>query len=134
MRRVEPQSRARGGQHKLIGWLKSLFARKRDDYVRIPRHEAATTDTVKPAPKPNGEKVRAIDALEAARKQAEAEKWRRTGVGNLDDQAKNRGTALENEHELIARVARRIEERNFDLPQLAHSVDPQRGPAIRGGL
>lgn len=104
----------------MISWLKSLFARKRADYVTIPRHDSESPAKTTPALKPvkEGEKPRAIDALEAARKQAEAEKWRRTGVGNLDEQAQNRSVAAENEYELIARVARRIEERTFDLPQL----------------
>lgn len=99
----------------MLSWLKSLFARKRTEYVRGQRSDSRTGAT-RSSGDDDGPAV--SEAVEAVRRKSEAEKWRADGVGNLDSQAKRKDGGIDNEHELVVRVARRIEERTFDLPQL----------------
>ena len=104
----------------MLNWLKSLFAPKRKNYVRIPHHAEegeSGSETAENTEATEGSQA-AADAIKSAHKQAEAEKWRPTGVGNLDDHARRNAPATKGEDELIERIGARIEKGNFDLPQL----------------
>ena len=67
------------------------------------KREAVKKEKAEAAKKARAAKKAQADKVKAAKK-AEAEKWRRGGVGNLDDHAQRRSSGVDNEHELVVRI------------------------------